>query len=284
MDLTYILVDFENVQPPDMGLLSGDQYQLRIFRGPHQNKLDFDIAVSLQPHGDRVKYIQSDRHGKNALDFHIAFYMGRLLQELEATGSAASSNTRFVVISKDGGFDALMNHVQSLGYGAMKAASIRQALGLEEPITEPGSALQPMSAGNIGFATPSPVVQPPSKPPAVKKAAPVSKAQPAKPAATPKKTASAQAKPGKPEAKKPQPPARKTLGPEDKEKVLENLRLHPKKRPVKRQTLENHITSLLGSNVAPKAVRGLVAGLENEGVIKFTENKIDEYKVPNRKK
>ncbi|MBW8369996.1 MAG: hypothetical protein K0M66_03305 [Thiobacillus sp.] len=284
MELTYILVDFENVQPPDMGLLSGDQYQLRIFRGPHQNKLDFDIAVSLQPHGDRVKYIQSDRHGKNALDFHIAFYMGRLLQELEASGSAASSHTRFVVISKDGGFDALMNHVQSLGYGAMKAASIRQALGLEEPITEPGSALQPMSAGNIGFATPSPVAQPPGKPPAVKKVAPVSKAQPAKPAATPKKTASAQAKPGKPEAKKPQPPARKTLGPEDKEKVLENLRLHPEKRPVKRQTLENHITSLLGSNVAPKAVRGLVAGLENEGVIKFTENKIDEYKVPKRKK
>lgn len=192
MDLTYILVDFENVQPPDMGLLTGEQYQLRIFRGPHQKKLDFDIAESLQPLGDRVKYIQSDRHGKNALDFHIAFYMGRLLQELQATGSA-SSDTRFVVISKDGGFDALMNHVQSLGYGAMKAASIRQALGLDEPVEEPGSALQPMSAGNVGFAMPSPRAQPPGKPPVVKKAAPVAKVQPAKPAATPKKTAGAQA-------------------------------------------------------------------------------------------
>lgn len=284
MELTYILVDFENVQPPDMGLLSGDQYQLRIFRGPHQNKLDFDIAVSLQPHGDRVKYIQSDRHGKNALDFHIAFYMGRLLQELEANGSAASSNTRFVVISKDSGFDALMNHVQSLGYGAMKAASIRQALGLDEPVTGPGSALQLMSAGNLGSATPSPVAQISSKPPAVKKAAPVAKAQPAKPVATPKKTAAAQAKPAMATEKKPQPPARKTLGPEDKEKVIEHLRLHPKNRPVKRKTLESHITSLLGGNVTIKAVRALVAGLENEKVIKFTENKIDEYKIPKRKK
>ena len=284
MELTYILVDFENVQPPDMGLLSGDQYQLRIFRGPHQNKLDFDIAESLQPHGDRVKYIQSDRHGKNALDFHIAFYMGRLLQELETNGSAASSNTRFVVISKDGGFDALMSHVQSLGYGAMKAASIRQALGLDGPVTEPESALQPILVGNVGFATPSPVAQPPSKPPAVKKAAPVAKAQPAKPAATPKKTAPPQAKPAKATEKKPQPPARKTLGPEDKEKVIENLRLHPKKRPVKRQTLENHIMSLLGGSVTAKAVRGLVAGLENEKVIKFSENKIDKYTIPKRKK
>jgi len=284
MELTYILVDFENIQPQDMGLLSGDQYQLRIFRGPHQKKLDFDIVESLQPHGDRVKYLQSDRHGKNALDFHIAFYMGRMLQELEANGTPASGNTRFVVISHDGGFDALMSHVQSLGYGAMKAASIRQALGLDEPVTEPGSALQPMSAGNVDFATPSPVAQPPGKPPAVKKTAPVSKAQPTKPAATAKKTTSAQAIPGKPEAKKPQAPARKNLGPEDKEKVIENLRLHSKKRPVKRKTLENHITSLVGGNVAAKVVRGFVAGLENEGVIKFSDDKIVEYKIPKRKK
>lgn len=284
MELIYILVDFENVQPPDMGLLSGEQYQLRIFHGPHQKKLNFDIAVSLQPLGDRVKYIQSDRHGKNALDFYIAFYMGRLLQEHEANGSAARSNTRFVVISKDGGFDALMSHVKSLGYGAMKAASIRQALGLDVAVTEPESALQPMPAGNVGFATPSPVSQPTSKPPALKKTAPVAKAQPTKPAATPKKTAAAQAIPAKAKEKKPQPPARKSLGPEDKDIVIEHLRLHPKNRPVKRKTLESHITSLLGGGVTIKAVRALVAGLENEKVIKFSENKIDEYKIPKRKK
>lgn len=284
MELTYILVDFENIQPQDMGLLSGEQYQLRIFRGPHQKKLDFDIVESLQPHGDRVKYLQSDRHGKNALDLHIAFYMGRMLQELEANGTPASVNTRFVVISHDGGFDALMSHVQSLGYGAMKASSIRQALGLDEPITEPGSIMQPMSAGNVGFATPSPVAQTSSKPPAAKKTAPVSKAQPTKPAEPPKKTALAQAKPGKPKAKKPQTPARESIGPDNKEKVIEHLRLHPKNRPVKRKTLESHITSLLGGSVTIKAVRALVAGLENEKVIKFSENKIDEYKIPNRKK
>src|SRR3569623_45762 len=150
MELTYILVDFENVQPPDMGLLSGDHYQLRIFRGPHQNKLDFDIAESLQPHGSRVQYIQSDRHGKNALDFHIAFYMGRLIEELEADGAPACKSTRIVVISKNSGFDALMSHIQSLGYGAMKAASIRQALGLDEPATEAKNVQQTTPVASSG--------------------------------------------------------------------------------------------------------------------------------------
>ena len=281
MELTYILVDFENVQPPDMGLLSGEQYQLRIFRGPHQNKLDFDVAESLQSHCDRVKYIQSDRHGKNALDFHIAFYMGRLLQELEVNGPSASSHIRFVVISKDGGFDALMSHVQSLGYQAMKAASIRHALGLDEPVTVTQSAPQPTPTQSP--STPSSISQPSGKPAVAKKAADVKQAAPAKQAASPKKTGAAQAKPAKETEKKSQVPVRKSLGPEDKGKVLEHLRLHPKNRPVKRKTLESHITSLLGGNVAPKAVRGLIAGLENEGVVKFTENKIDEYKIPKRK-
>jgi hypothetical protein len=284
MDQTYILVDFENVQPPDMGLLSGDQYQLRIFRGPHQKKLDFDIAESLQPLGDRVKYIQSDRHGKNALDFHIAFYMGRLLEGLEANSSPATRNTRFVVISHDGGFDALISHVQSLGYAAAKAASIRHALGLDEPGDTTGSAIQ--STPTQSPASASPVSPSPVKPPAAKRAA-VKQAAPAKlsgkPAVSPKKT-TAQATPAKATGKKPQALARKSLGAEDKEKVLEHLRLHPKNRPVKRKTLESHITSLLGSNVAAKAVQGLVAVLENEGIIKFNENKIDEYKIPKRKK
>lgn len=273
--LTYILVDFENLQPPDMGLLSGEQFHLRIFRGPHQNKLGFDIVESLQPHGNRVQHIQSDQHGPNALDFRIAFHMGRLIEALEANASNTRENTRFVVISKDKGFDPLISHVRSLGYGAMKAESIRQALGLDEPVAEAG-----------GASAPSSVSQPSVEPPAAKKAVPVKQVVPAEPAATPKKTATPQAKPAKAKTteKKPQVPPRKSLGLEDKEKVLEHLRLHPKNRPVKRKTLESHITSLLGGNVAAKAVRGLVAGLENEGVIKFNENKIDEYKIPKRKK
>jgi hypothetical protein len=72
--------------------------------------------------------------------------------------------------------------------------------------------------------------------------------------------------------------------PEDKVKVIEHLREHGKNRPMKRKTLEAYIaSSVLGGNISAKAVRGLVAGLENEKIIKFSDDKI-EYKLPKRKK
>jgi len=125
MDLTYFLVDFENVQPPDLGLLGDPGYRVKLFHGPHQNKLDMDVVKALQPLGDRVEYIQSDRHGKNALDFHVAFYIGRLLEKHQANGKTA----RFVVVSKDRDFDPLLSHVRSLGYAARQVVTIRDALG-----------------------------------------------------------------------------------------------------------------------------------------------------------
>jgi len=127
--VTHILVDFENVQPQDMSLLRGDRYRVVIFRGPHQNKLDFDVVEALQPLGSNVRYVQSDKQGKNALDFHIAFYLGRLVPERLGNDSPDGKSERFIVITNDGGFDELLSHVRSLGYEATKAATIRDALG-----------------------------------------------------------------------------------------------------------------------------------------------------------
>lgn len=87
VNLTCVLIDFENVQPQDMSLLQGEQYRVTIFRGPHQNELDFDIAESLQPLGGNAKHVQSDRQGKNVLDFHMAFCLGRLVEEHAGDGS-----------------------------------------------------------------------------------------------------------------------------------------------------------------------------------------------------
>jgi hypothetical protein len=266
MTPTYILVDFENVQPTDMGLLTGEQYQLRIFRGPHQKKMDFDIAASIQPLGQRVKYIQSDKAGKNALDFHIAFHMGRLIEEVEAKGTSQRSKPNFVVISHDGGFEALLSHLRTLGYGAIKAASIREALEL-------AAVAQPAKKST----------KPEESAPATTLAKAVKQTKNSK-ASTATKKAEKAPPVAKAVAAKSKAAARKSLGREDKDKVIEHLRHHHNKRPVKRQTLENHIQSLLGSNVTAKAVHGLVAMLENEGIIKFEGQKIIEYKMPKIKK
>ena len=129
MELTHILIDFENVQPQDMSLLTGDQHRVIVFRGPHQNRLDFNVVEFLQPLGANVKYVRSDRQSKNALDFHIAFYLGRLVQQHLGDELPERSSVRFVVITKDRDFDALLSHLQSLGYQATTAASIQEVLG-----------------------------------------------------------------------------------------------------------------------------------------------------------
>ena len=128
MEVTHILVDFENVQPKDLSLLNGDCFRVVIFLGPHQNRLDLDVVEALQPLGANVTYVQSDRRAKNAVDFHIAFHLGRLLQDQLDNGGRESRRARFVVVTKDGGFDGLLSHVRSLGYEAKKAVTIAEVL------------------------------------------------------------------------------------------------------------------------------------------------------------
>jgi hypothetical protein len=105
MKPTFILVDFENVQPKNMGLLQGGIYKIRVFVGAKQNKISLDTARALQTFGPDAEYVQIESSGKNALDFHIAYYLGRL--------TAKNSDASFVVISKDTGFDTLIQHLQS---------------------------------------------------------------------------------------------------------------------------------------------------------------------------
>ena len=49
MSLTYILIDFENLQPTaaDVSLIRGPDYRVLIFHGPHQNKFDAGMVKAL---------------------------------------------------------------------------------------------------------------------------------------------------------------------------------------------------------------------------------------------
>jgi hypothetical protein len=107
MSLTYILIDFENVHPPaaEMSLIRGADYRVRIFHGPHQTRFDAEMVKALQPLGVQAEYVQCERKGKNALDFHVAFYLGRLVQECEAAAAPPGKRAAFFIVSKDSGFD-----------------------------------------------------------------------------------------------------------------------------------------------------------------------------------
>lgn len=100
----YVLVDFENVQPKDIGLLKGGPFKVKVFLGPNQSKIPVALAASLQSLGESVEYIILETAGNNALDFHIAYYIGAL--------SAAEPTAFFHIISKDSGFDPLLKYLK----------------------------------------------------------------------------------------------------------------------------------------------------------------------------
>jgi hypothetical protein len=252
MTLTYILVDFENVQPQvaDLGLLRGDDFRVRIFHGVHQNKFDVSMYKALQPLGDKVELVQSDRQGPDVLDFHISFYLGCLVQEHLDQKSAAAQAARFFVISKDRGFDSLIVHIRSLGFEAHRVATIRAALGTHAAPAAPSASTasaKKVAAKKTSAARKAPAVKAPLKTVATTKAA----------------RAAA--------------PTRKIESP--KQIVLASLQRMGKKLPGKRKGLEHHIESHLGRKVDLDAVRALVAEMERDGVLRIVDSKV-EYALP----
>lgn len=119
MARTYLLVDFENVQPSSLGTLvaaeSGESF-VKLFAGEHQSKVELSLARALQPFGARAEYIQIAGNGKDALDFHIAYYMGRLATE--------HPDASFIILSRDTGFDPLIRHMAQQGLACTRVPSI----------------------------------------------------------------------------------------------------------------------------------------------------------------
>lgn len=126
-----IFIDFENVQPKDLALLKGRDYKVMIFVGATQAKLPTEFAIAAQALGPSAEYVQIDGSGRNALDFHIAYYLG-------STSVAGAAGESFV-ISKDTGFDPLMRHLKSKDISCRRLASIGDIAGLKEAAIQPTS-------------------------------------------------------------------------------------------------------------------------------------------------
>ncbi len=101
----YVLIDYENVQPEAMAVLNQDHFKILVFVGASQAKVTFEVASALQRMGTRAEYIKITGNGSNALDFHIAFYIGVL--------AGIEPSAYFHIVSKDTGFDPLIQHLKT---------------------------------------------------------------------------------------------------------------------------------------------------------------------------
>lgn len=116
MKTNYVLIDFENVRVKSLALLEGDHFRIFLFLGPNHTKIPSDLVLAMHAFGQRAQYVRLETAGPNALDFHIAYYLGVL--------GAADPAGFFHVISADTGFDPLIAHLRGRNLFAARSESI----------------------------------------------------------------------------------------------------------------------------------------------------------------
>ena len=116
MKTNYVLIDYENVQPKNLALLSQEHFRVIVFIGANQAKLPVELVTAMQMLGSRAEYVRISGNGPNALDFHVAYYIGRL--------SGRDPDGYFHVVSRDTGFDPLISHLKANGIQAKRSPSL----------------------------------------------------------------------------------------------------------------------------------------------------------------
>jgi hypothetical protein len=127
MPKRYVLIDYENVQPGTLARLDPKRHAIMVFVGANQSKMPTSLITAMQQFDHRC--IQIAASGRNALDLHIAYYIGRI--------AVSEPDASFHVVSKDAGFDPLMRHLKSEGIAAERITAIDEIAGTKASRVEP---------------------------------------------------------------------------------------------------------------------------------------------------
>lgn len=112
----YVLIDFESVQPEILPELDREHFRVVVFVGASQARIPFETAEALQRLGAKAEYVKIAGNGPNALDFHIAYHIGRIAER--------DPSAFFHVVSKDKGFDPLIVHLKDSGVFAARSEDV----------------------------------------------------------------------------------------------------------------------------------------------------------------
>ncbi len=142
-----VLIDYENIQPHLDALAKDKNIYARIFVGAQQDKILFNIATAIQKMGARAEYIKIKGTGKNALDFHIAYYIGTIAEK--------TPDAHFYIISKDQGYDPLVTHLQEKKINISRVETISE-ITTSQKKTAPKSKIDTVIEGlrNMGASRP----------------------------------------------------------------------------------------------------------------------------------
>ena len=158
----HVLLDFENVQPDEAELrtLVPGLTHLWLFHGPHQK----DLAQRFAGFGPDLSLVPISKSGKNALDFHLSFYVGYIVSRYPQAA--------IVVVANDKGYAPMLMHAETLGFdvrqvgharvaAAKRASARRKAAAAAQPRATPAAAAPRKPAlRTAAVKRPAPVVAP----------------------------------------------------------------------------------------------------------------------------
>jgi PIN domain len=133
--MNHVFVDYENVHAVDPAIIGSKTVHVTLLLGAKKTTIDATVVEKLMRHTATVEMIRLTSSGRNALDFILAYYLGRAV--------LADPRGCFHIVSKDKGYDALIEHLQSRHirarrYDSFAALTIAGATGL--PAANPPSA------------------------------------------------------------------------------------------------------------------------------------------------
>jgi hypothetical protein len=254
------MVDFENTQPDSLDELPVGAFKIKVFVGASQAKarVAMKFSMSMQRHGANAQYVEMTRSGPNAMDMHIAYFLGQLL--------AGEPDASIYIVSKDKDFDPLIEFLDKHGGRCARVKSIAEIVKQSAAPKAASAAKNPAAAKPVVPRTRAPA----APRPAIQKIAPP-RAAPSRP-------------PGKgtPAAARPALPAPVPAGvgrrgaPGDFEAIVKQLRAMTGK-PGTRKSLKQTIDAYFRHHGGARGDRELeqtIDELSQRGLIKQDGTKI----------
>jgi hypothetical protein len=235
---TILLVDYENIHHIDLSIVQNQEVDIKIFVGQAQSKIPMELVQTAQKLGERVEWIKVDGSGNNALDFYIAFYLGKLTH---------GDHLSFVILSKDKGFDPLIKHINKIQIKCKRIEELSQLIKSQSSKSE--SSKSQTGKSESGKSQ-------------------VGKSEPSKSQAGKSESGKSQAGKSESSQKQTKPVAENQ---DLMKKVMQNLsKIEKGKRPKTRKSLHQHVKTLLPPNhKGSHTVDGLINTL-------FAQNKVSE--------
>jgi hypothetical protein len=103
--MNHVFVDYENIHQMDPDIIGRKSVTVTLLVGAKQTRMDLTVVEKLMEHAASVHMVRLTATGRNAVDFVLAYYLGRAV--------LADPMAYFHIVSKDKGFDPLIEHLRS---------------------------------------------------------------------------------------------------------------------------------------------------------------------------